>query len=124
MARKGTEADLKRSVMPPGKLLVRVVQADEFAPGGVVYLPEESRAKRNIAAVIKMGKAPRPGSTYDAGIHEDLVLGDWVMFGKYSTDETAGQEFGREFGLDYGVGVHVLNETEVLMIVKRKKGRK
>ena len=115
MPKTDTKIDLKRVILPPGKLLIRELAAEEMSPGGII-LPEATRGKRCIAVVVKMGKPPAAGSIADGGIHGDLEVGDEISVGKYAMDATPGEEFGE--------GIHIANESDVLAIVKPEKGKK
>ena len=115
MAKSDTKINLKRVILPPGRLLIREVPPETLSPGGII-LPDATRGKRAIATIVKMGKAPIPGSVSDIGIHDDLKVGDEIIVGKYSMDETCGEEFGE--------GLHTANESDVLAIVKPEKGKK
>jgi len=115
MPKTETKIDLKRVILPPGRLLVREVPAEKMSPGGII-LTTDSRAKRCIAVVVLMGAEPVSGSLRDAGIRKHLAVGDEIIVGKFAMQESAGDELGD--------GLHITDETEVLVIVKPKKGHK
>lgn len=115
MSKTDTKIDLKRVILPPGRLLIREVPPETVSPGGII-LTTDSRAKRCIAVVVLMGAEPIAGGLRDAGIHKHLAVGDEIIVGKFAMQESAGEELGE--------GLHTTDETEVLVIVKPKKGKK
>ena len=87
------------------RVVVEPIEQEEVTPGGIV-LPETAKEKPQKGKVLSVG----PGDRDDNGkrIALDVVVGDTVLFAKYS---------GTEIKIE-GKKLLILRESDVLAILK------
>jgi len=89
------------------RVVVEPIEQEEVTPGGIV-LPETAKEKPQKGKVLSVG----PGDRDDNGkrIALDVVVGDTVLFAKYS---------GTEIKIE-GKKLLILRESDLLAIVDEK----
>lgn len=89
------------------RIVVQPCEAEEVTAGGIL-LPDSAKEKPQRGTVIAIG----PGRQLESGDRAPLsvVLGDEVIYGKYS---------GSDIEVD-GVEVKIMRETDVLAKVVKK----
>ena len=92
------------------RVVIEPIEQEEITAGGIV-LPETAKEKPQQGTVLSVG----PGDRDESGkrIAMDVVVGDKVLFAKYSGTETP-------FKMD-GKKLLILRESDILAIVEGKK---
>ncbi len=90
------------------RVVIEPIEQEEITAGGIV-LPETAKEKPQQGVVLSVG----PGDRDESGkrIAMDVVVGDKVLFAKYS---------GTEIKMD-GKKLLILRESDLLAIVAGKK---
>ena len=93
------------------RVAVRRLEGDDKSKGGII-IPDTVKEKPQEGVVVAVG----PGARDDKGklAPIDLVVGDTVLFGKWS---------GTEVQID-GQDLLIMNETDILGVVARPVARK
>ena len=93
------------------RVAVRRLEGDDKSKGGII-IPDTVKEKPQEGVVVAVG----PGARDDKGklAPIDLVVGDTVLFGKWS---------GTEVQID-GLDLLIMKETDILGVVARPAARK
>lgn len=96
------------------RIIVKVKQGEEVSKGGIIVVAEGTRESmaREEGTVVAIG----PSAFHDTDGHEDLKIGDFVVFARYS---------GKTLGKDKdGFELRVMQDIDICAVIEETKEEK